>query len=757
MLPAVAKTPGEVHCYKDVCHRVRSLTEMSKIVGREFDAYTSFYDIPERDRMNTGTLTSSGEAFDAWSDSHAASSLYPDGTELLLWNPDNGRTSHVRVNDFGPFYKRRTIDVTRGVAEKLDFARFGVAKLKVLVIWAPDPKSARYRRQRIYPPVEGYLGRFDYDQLVALKSRLVAQAPERNGQPAPDILIARSEPGSEADLAGDVLAAAPDPMPADVGPADVASAHSLDVLPAYASAAAHDAELARSEAAIVNAPMFSIQASAPDYRIETQAPIAFARTVTPTVLVNAASPRAIAAATSPMTSIVARDADVALAVASLDGAVAARAVTQATSSGTARVPDVLRTAAFGPNSQMWQHVLLTLGLMSAAAAGWRTRQIITGARRASARVIERPVLPPPALPPVRIDPPELAPHVRLEPSVTLAYSNVIQLPQLPQRSIIKSDEALRMEAAQQLEAFDFRAAEVTLRHLLAQRERVNGIDHPLTASAERQLADCLRDQGRFASAEPHYRRALAGMTIAAGDVHPAVADILDEYALCLLRQGRAGDAKGLARQSLAVRRIQGAFTREFAVTLTIVAEAHRAEGNLTEAEADHRTAWNRFVAVSGESGLDAASSMMSLGNVLSERGQFQAAEELLNASARTITTACGARHPASATAYAMLGDLYVQAGHLEAAANMHEYSRDIRERVLGSRHPDTIESVFALALIATHRFKLDDARLLLAKGLDSLALGERLQLGPQARIHRQLVALSRHHDTTPTTFPAAAE
>jgi len=610
MLPAVANTPGEVHCYKDVCHRVRSLTEMSKLVGREFDEHASFYDIPERDRMNTGTLTSSGEAFDAWSDSHAASSLYPDGTELLLWNPENGRTSHVRVNDFGPFYKRRTIDVTRGVAEKLDFARFGVAKLKVLVIWAPDPKSARYRRQRIYPPVEGYLGRFDYDQLVALTSRLVAQAPERNGQPAPDVLVARSEPESEGGLAGDQLAAAaPDAMPADV-----ASAHSLNVLPAYASAAAHDAELARSEAAIVNAPLFSIQASAPDYRIETLAPIAFARNVTPTVLVTAASPRAIAAATSPTTSIVARDADVALAVASLDSAVAAGTVAQDTS-GTVRAPDVLRTATFGPNSQMWQHVLLTLGLMSAAAAGWRTRQIITGTRRASARVIERPVLPPPVLaPPV--------PPVRLEPSVTLAYSNVIQLPQLPQRPMAKSDEALRLEAAQLLEAFDFRAAEVTLRHLLAQRERVNGIDHPLTASAERQLADCLRDQGRFASAEPHYRRASAGMTIAAGDVHPAVADILDEYALCLLRQGRAGDAKGLARQSLAVRRIQGAFTREFAVTLTIVAEAHRAEGNLTEAEADHRTAWNRFVAVSGESGLDAAASMMSLGNVLSERGQF---------------------------------------------------------------------------------------------------------------------------------------
>lgn len=180
-------------------------------------------------------------------------------------------------------------------------------------------------------------------------------------------------------------------------------------------------------------------------------------------------------------------------------------------------------------------------------------------------------------------------------------------------------------------------------------------------------------------------------------------------------------------------------------------------GQLAEAEADHRTAWNRFVALSGDRGLDAASSMMSLGTVLCERGQFQAAETLLNASAQTVTSACGTGHPASATAYVLLGDLYVRAGHLEAAANMHQYSHDIRERVLGPRHPDTIESVFELALIATQRFKVDEAKLLLAKGLDSLALGERLQLGPQARIHRQLVELSRHYDTTPRTFAAAAE
>jgi rare lipoprotein A (peptidoglycan hydrolase) len=149
--PSLAKTPGEVHCYNGICHRVKAVEEMQVLVGTQTDAMTSYYDIPERDRMNVGTITSSGEEFDADSDQHAASSLYPDGTELLVWNPKNQKAAHIRVNDFGPFYMMRTIDVTRGVAEKLEFHKTGVAKLRVIVLWAPSREEARFRRHRVYP------------------------------------------------------------------------------------------------------------------------------------------------------------------------------------------------------------------------------------------------------------------------------------------------------------------------------------------------------------------------------------------------------------------------------------------------------------------------------------------------------------------------------------------------------------------------------------------------------------------------------
>ena len=296
--PSLSKTPGEVHCYNGICHRVKAVEEMKVLVGTQTDALTSYYDIPERDRMNVGTITSSGEEFDAYSDHHAASSLYPDGTELLIWNPKNQKAAHIRVNDFGPFYMLRTIDVTRGVAEKLEFHTKGVAKLRVIVIWAPSQEEASFRRHRVYPEVEGYLGRIDADQLTALTYRLIATGPVRNGR-SPQL-------------------------------ASVNLRQSLSSLPAFASLEPAN-DRARRKALILNTPQSSlglripvlaVATSQPQPVIKTAATLASLKAVAPVrALSISSSAQAIAAASQPPSAIVAaRDHEVAMAVASLSQA-----------------------------------------------------------------------------------------------------------------------------------------------------------------------------------------------------------------------------------------------------------------------------------------------------------------------------------------------------------------------------------------------------------------------------------------------------
>jgi rare lipoprotein A len=183
-VPVSAKIPGGLHCYRLVCHRVMTLTETHRLVGSTRTMIASYYDDPRFDRYNTGQLTSSGERFDASDPGRAASSVFPDGTELLLWNASNGRAAHVRVNDFGPFLGNRTLDITKSLAERLDITRKGVVALRVTVIASPSTNQSQYRRFRVYPTVAGYLGVYSEPGLITLAKDLMSDSRSPDAQPS---------------------------------------------------------------------------------------------------------------------------------------------------------------------------------------------------------------------------------------------------------------------------------------------------------------------------------------------------------------------------------------------------------------------------------------------------------------------------------------------------------------------------------------------------------------------------------------------
>ena len=157
---AGAKTPGTVHCYGGWCHRVSTIDEMHSMVGQRGYLRASYYDDCRVDRFNACGLTSSGEVFRPDQADNAASPIFPDGTVLLTYNPENGSAVVVRVNSTGPYRGDRRLDVSRATAEKLGFQKKGVADLLVTVIKSPEPEDARYKKMRNYTRVPGYIGKF---------------------------------------------------------------------------------------------------------------------------------------------------------------------------------------------------------------------------------------------------------------------------------------------------------------------------------------------------------------------------------------------------------------------------------------------------------------------------------------------------------------------------------------------------------------------------------------------------------------------
>jgi len=80
-----------------------------------------------------GRKTANGERYNMYSMT-AAHRTYAMGTLLKVTNLRNRRSVKVRVNDRGPFYNTRNIDLSYGAAKKLGMVQKGVGRVKIEVL-----------------------------------------------------------------------------------------------------------------------------------------------------------------------------------------------------------------------------------------------------------------------------------------------------------------------------------------------------------------------------------------------------------------------------------------------------------------------------------------------------------------------------------------------------------------------------------------------------------------------------------------------
>lgn len=207
---ATAKTPGKTYCFKGTCHTVKTLDEMTALVGREETVTATFYDTCKRDRYNPCGLTSSGEKVRPNDADNAASPIYPDGTVVLLWNPATGQAATVRITNAGPYWgKARKLDVSRATAEKLGFKKKGQARLAIKIISAPTREESRYKKNRRYDAVPGALGEFPSMAAAETGMKLaMATTPAPQRLAASDVDLAKSPVADDETPASGLRAAA---------------------------------------------------------------------------------------------------------------------------------------------------------------------------------------------------------------------------------------------------------------------------------------------------------------------------------------------------------------------------------------------------------------------------------------------------------------------------------------------------------------------------------------------------------------------
>jgi len=92
-----------------------------------------------------GRRTANGERYNMYSMT-AAHRTYAMGTVLKVTNLRNKRSVRVRINDRGPFYNTRNIDLSYGAAKRLGMVNKGVGKVKIEVISSNAKKHKSKRK-----------------------------------------------------------------------------------------------------------------------------------------------------------------------------------------------------------------------------------------------------------------------------------------------------------------------------------------------------------------------------------------------------------------------------------------------------------------------------------------------------------------------------------------------------------------------------------------------------------------------------------
>jgi CHAT domain-containing protein/tetratricopeptide (TPR) repeat protein len=226
-------------------------------------------------------------------------------------------------------------------------------------------------------------------------------------------------------------------------------------------------------------------------------------------------------------------------------------------------------------------------------------------------------------------------------------------------------------------------------------------DNPYLAGSLNNLANVLREQGKYTDAETLYREALARRRrFYPKQDHPNLAMSLNNLAVVLQDQGKYADAETFHREALEMRR-------------------------RLYPKQDH---------------LDLAASLSNLATVLADQGKYADAETFSReALAMRRHLYPSQDHPDLAGSLNNLAIVLLEQGKYADAESLQREALEMKRRLYGKQdHPDRAQSLTNLASVLRHRGKYADAETF---HREALAMLRRLY----ARQDHPLLAFSLNH------------
>jgi tetratricopeptide (TPR) repeat protein len=271
-------------------------------------------------------------------------------------------------------------------------------------------------------------------------------------------------------------------------------------------------------------------------------------------------------------------------------------------------------------------------------------------------------------------------------------------------------------------------AEIILREVLQERERVFGAAHSETLATRFRLALALYYQGNYAAAETEYRTVFNFREKLLGPDNPDTLAAQNNLANTVLLEGKYAEAETEFRNVLKLKaKVLGPEHPSTVTTRLNLANVLYYQGRYAEAEPEYRAIVNLKEKALGPDNPDVLQARINLASALDGEGKYAEAESEDRAIIGLQEKVLGPEHPDTLTGRNNLAEVLNHQGkHAEAEAEYRAVLK-LREKVLSPENPDTLQTRSDLAQLFDEDGKYAEAE---AEDRALIALEQKV-LGPQ--------------------------
>jgi tetratricopeptide (TPR) repeat protein len=256
--------------------------------------------------------------------------------------------------------------------------------------------------------------------------------------------------------------------------------------------------------------------------------------------------------------------------------------------------------------------------------------------------------------------------------------------------------------------------EAILRHY----DRALGADHPDTLNSRNNLAGAFQSAGQLDRAIPLFEATLSDYERVQGVDHPDTLTCRNNLAYAYKSAGKLDRAIPLFEATLSdYERVLGVDHADTLRSRNNLAVAYQAAGQLDRAIPLFEATLSDYERVLGVDHPDILRSRNNLASAFQAAGQLDRAIPLFEATLTEHERALGADHPHTLKSRNNLAHAFQEARQLDKAIPLHKANLSERERVLGADHPDTLNSRNNLAGAYQSAGQLDKAIPLLEANL----------------------------------------